>query len=80
MPSSSLPTFFYRADCGVLTSTRMDAMTDCGINGNSETPVTKPVILIVEDDVIIAAHHVQVLSSLGYTVLEPVAAGEEAIG
>ena len=55
-------------------------MTDCGINGDSETPVTKPVILIVEDDAIIAAHHVQVLSSLGYTVLEPVATGEEANG
>ncbi len=80
MLSSSLPAFFYRADCGVLTSTGMDAMADCGINGDSETPVTKPVILIVEDDAIIAAHHVQVLSSLGYTVLEPVATGEEAIG
>ncbi|MDP2796731.1 MAG: PAS domain S-box protein, partial [Methanoregula sp.] len=36
-------------------------------------------ILIVEDEALIAASFVHVLFSLGYTVLEPVATGEDAI-
>ncbi|MCX6698230.1 MAG: PAS domain S-box protein [Methanoregula sp.] len=36
-------------------------------------------ILVVEDEALIAANLVQILSSLGYTVPEPVATGEDAI-
>ena len=41
--------------------------------------MNKSRILVVEDDALIAASFVHALSSLGYTVLEPVATGEDAI-
>ncbi|MEI7433997.1 MAG: PAS domain S-box protein, partial [Methanomicrobiales archaeon] len=41
--------------------------------------MSKSSILIVEDEALIAANIVQSLSSLGYTVFEPVATGDEAI-
>ena len=41
--------------------------------------MNKPVILVVEDEALIAANLVETLSSLGYTVHEPVATGEDAI-
>ena len=41
--------------------------------------MNKPVILVVEDEALIAANLVETLSSLGYTVHEPIATGEDAI-
>lgn len=41
--------------------------------------MSKATILIVEDDGILAAYLDNVLSRLGYTVLEPLATGEEAV-
>jgi CheY-like chemotaxis protein len=45
----------------------------------SEEPETKPAILIVEDEGIIAFEMMEFLSRQGYRVLDPVTTGEEAV-
>jgi CheY-like chemotaxis protein len=41
--------------------------------------MTPPLILIVEDEGLIALHLREILANAGYQVLEPVASGEEAL-
>ena len=41
--------------------------------------MTPPLILIVEDEGLIALHLMEILTNAGYRVLEPVASGEEAL-
>lgn len=42
--------------------------------------MTSPLILIIEDEGLIALHLMEILTNAGYRVLEPVASGEEALG